>query len=65
MRRARKGKDLLGVGGTRCYKGVGGLGEAPVQEESTENGAKDLGDDVGNEHGLGHPVGGHHGGADG
>ena len=53
------------MGGTRCYKGVGGLGEAPVQEESTENGAKDLGDDVGNEHGLGHPVGGHHGGADG
>ena len=65
MRQASKGKDLLGVGGTRGDKGVSGRREAPVEEEGTENGAKDLGDDVGNEHGLGHPVGGHHGGADG
>ncbi len=43
---------------------MGGLGQAPVEKEGTKNSAKDLRNDVGNEDGLGHPVGGDHSGAD-
>jgi hypothetical protein len=51
------------VGGARSDEGVSSLGQAPVEKEGTKNRTEDLRDYVGNENGLGHPVGSNHSGA--
>ena len=51
------------MGSARSDEGVSSLGQAPVEKEGTENGAEDLRDYIGNENGLGHPVGSNHCGA--